>query len=141
MSHSRLEREVDWRQQVFTSLVQSFERARIDEVRNTPVITVIEAPTRPVRPDGRGVVKWGIAALALGIVIAVLYAFTADFANKVGVHEGHEYHEFTRLRHEMLCDLRRPLALIGLNRVRAFPADQVNAVRPTPDAHACASDV
>ena len=35
---------MDLRQQVFTTLAQSYEQARISEVRNTPVITVISAP-------------------------------------------------------------------------------------------------
>jgi len=40
--HDRLQRRVAMRQQVYTSLVQSYEQARIDEVPNTPVITVVE---------------------------------------------------------------------------------------------------
>ncbi|HXI21292.1 MAG TPA: hypothetical protein VNH46_09415, partial [Gemmatimonadales bacterium] len=39
--HDRLERVVNMRQDVYTNLVQVFEQARIEEVRNTPVITVV----------------------------------------------------------------------------------------------------
>ncbi len=41
---ARLQRQLDLRQAVFTTLTQSLEQARIDEVRNTPVITVIDRP-------------------------------------------------------------------------------------------------
>jgi uncharacterized protein involved in exopolysaccharide biosynthesis len=34
--HDRLERDIALRQQVYTTLVQSFEQARISEVRDTP---------------------------------------------------------------------------------------------------------
>jgi uncharacterized protein involved in exopolysaccharide biosynthesis len=52
-AYDRLDREVRMRQQLYTTLIQSYESARIDEVRNTPVITVMEAPDLPARPDAR----------------------------------------------------------------------------------------
>ena len=51
--NDRLERDVQFQQQLYTSLAQSFEQARIDEVRNTPVITVLEPPDLPASPDPR----------------------------------------------------------------------------------------
>lgn len=50
----RLQREVSLQQQVVASLAQNYEDARIREVRDTPVITVIESPTRAVEADPRG---------------------------------------------------------------------------------------
>ena len=41
----RLQREVSMRQEVFTTLAQEFQQAKIEEVRDTPVITVVEAPS------------------------------------------------------------------------------------------------
>jgi len=74
--NERLEREVGMRQQVFTSLVQAYEQARIDEVRDTPVITVIEAHYLPVRPDPRGLMRLAIMGAVLGLILgAALAAF------------------------------------------------------------------
>ena len=42
--HDRLQRAVTMRQELVTSLAQAYERARIEEVRNTPVITLIDPP-------------------------------------------------------------------------------------------------
>jgi uncharacterized protein involved in exopolysaccharide biosynthesis len=50
---ARLQRRVDLRQQVFTSLAQAYEQARIDEVRNTPVITVVDRPEGSAEPSRR----------------------------------------------------------------------------------------
>ena len=50
----RLQRQVQLQQQLYTTLSQSFEQAKIEEVRDTPVITVVEPPEAPVRPDPRG---------------------------------------------------------------------------------------
>jgi uncharacterized protein involved in exopolysaccharide biosynthesis len=73
-TYERLEREVTMRQQVYTTLAQSYEAARIDEVRNTPVITVMEPPDLPAKPDPRlALLKSllaGIVGLGLGAVVA-----------------------------------------------------------------------
>jgi hypothetical protein len=50
-TQQRLEREVTLRQQVVTGLAQQYEDARIREVRDTPVITMIDRPTLPVLPE------------------------------------------------------------------------------------------
>ncbi len=42
--HDRLERPVSMRQELVTAMAQAYEQARVDEVRNTPVITVIDQP-------------------------------------------------------------------------------------------------
>ena len=52
--HDRLLREVRLRQDVVTSLTESHEQARIEEVRNTPVITIVQAPELPALPTDEG---------------------------------------------------------------------------------------
>jgi uncharacterized protein involved in exopolysaccharide biosynthesis len=70
----RLSREVQMRQQVYTSLAQAYEQAKIEEVRDTPVITVVEAPEAPVRPDRRGALRGTIVALFAGALMGGLLA-------------------------------------------------------------------
>jgi uncharacterized protein involved in exopolysaccharide biosynthesis len=116
LAHDRLQRDVIWRQEVFTSLAQAYEQARIEEVRSNPVITIIEAPVRPFRPDPRGLVKWTVVALFSGLAIAVLLAFVLDFLRRRDAQQGEEFREFERLRTETLKDLRRPWRLLRLRR-------------------------
>jgi uncharacterized protein involved in exopolysaccharide biosynthesis len=85
--HERLERQVAMQQQVFTSLAQGYEQARIDEVRNTPVITIIEPPDLPTRPDSRLLLLKGVLALLAGLLagtfaIAVRHAFGGVFSTE-----------------------------------------------------------
>jgi len=47
----QLQREVDFRQEVVTSLARAFEEARVNEVRDTPVITVLEQPEGTAVPS------------------------------------------------------------------------------------------
>lgn len=60
--HDRLERALTQRANVLNALVEDLERARLAEVRTTPVITVVEPPVLPALPDRRG--------LALRILLA-----------------------------------------------------------------------
>jgi uncharacterized protein involved in exopolysaccharide biosynthesis len=77
--HDRLDRDITLRQQVYTTLVQSFEQARISEVRDTPVITVLQAPFLPPADDRRlfligalGIVLGGMAGVVLAFVVEAL---------------------------------------------------------------------
>ncbi len=72
--NERLQRDVSMRQQIFTSLVQAYEQARIDEVRDTPVITVIEAPYLPARPDQRGLIRLALMGFVLGLIFGAGFA-------------------------------------------------------------------
>lgn len=73
----RLQRSLTLRQEVYTSLTQALESARLREVRDTPVLTVIEQPSVPSLPQPRkriigllfGLVLGGFAG-ALWIVIS-----------------------------------------------------------------------
>jgi uncharacterized protein involved in exopolysaccharide biosynthesis len=77
--HDRLEREVEVRQQVYTSLAQSVQQAQIDAVRNTPVISVVQPPMVPVRPDPRRLPVRGMLAIIVGMMIGIGIAFGLEF--------------------------------------------------------------
>ena len=66
LERERLERVISQRQQVFTTLAQSYEEARIREVRDTPVITVVESPSVPARSEPRGRTKVVLLGIMLG---------------------------------------------------------------------------
>lgn len=74
LRQDRLEREVNLRQQVYQSLAQAYEQARIEEVRDTPVFTVVDRPEVPARPRSRGTARAGIGGLLLGAVLGVVVA-------------------------------------------------------------------
>ena len=74
----RLQRDITLRQQVYTTLVTSFEQARITEVRDTPVITVLQAPFFPPGPDERRLVLVVALGLVLGGMAGVVLAFVVE---------------------------------------------------------------
>ena len=99
--HERLAREVQLRQQVYTSLAQSYEQARIDEVRDTPALTMVESPNVPVYPAPRGVVRRVFIAMILGLLIGIVPILIKVLfsAKRRPVEE--EIEEFRKLRNEI----------------------------------------
>ncbi|TFH65128.1 MAG: hypothetical protein E4G90_06765 [Gemmatimonadales bacterium] len=98
--HQRILRRLDVRQQVYLSLSQAFEQARIEEVRNTPVFTVIESP------EGSAEIETSLPARAVfGFVAGLLAALFA-----IGVREA-----VLRYRSERPDEFRY---LVGLLRAR-----------------------
>ena len=104
----RLQRQVTLQQQLYTTLSQSFEQAKIEEVRDTPVITVVEPPEAPVRPDPRGLVRNVFLTIILGTVLGMALAIGRAYAVNARSLRTHEVTEFDRLRRETFADLIRP---------------------------------
>jgi uncharacterized protein involved in exopolysaccharide biosynthesis len=104
----RLQREVEFRQQLYTVLAESYERAKIDEVRDTPVITVVERPELPARPDRRGLLKWGLVSLILGLILGAILALTREALARTRSDEPAEYAELAELWRSSKDDLLHP---------------------------------
>jgi uncharacterized protein involved in exopolysaccharide biosynthesis len=71
----RLQREVAIRQDVYATLARSREEARIREVRNTPVLTILEAPRIAAIGEPRGSVLRALLGGLLGGIVGILLAF------------------------------------------------------------------
>jgi uncharacterized protein involved in exopolysaccharide biosynthesis len=107
----RLTRDVNMQQQVYTSLSQAVEQARIEAMRDTPVIMVVDRPAVPARPDPRGLLPRGMIALVAGLVAGMVLAIIAGRLDKARGEEPSAYGELYRLRADLLADLRRPWRL------------------------------
>jgi uncharacterized protein involved in exopolysaccharide biosynthesis len=68
VEHDRLSRDLEIKQQLYLSLAQSFEKSRLDAVRNTPAITVVSEPRIPVIPDRRYLLLKGTAAFVFAFL-------------------------------------------------------------------------
>jgi uncharacterized protein involved in exopolysaccharide biosynthesis len=68
----RMKRQVELRQELYTTLSRELESARIDEVNDTPTITVIDAPLASSRADGPGLVMLSAIGLVLGVAVRAL---------------------------------------------------------------------
>ena len=73
----RLQREVSLKQDVFTSMTQAYEDARVREVRDTPVITIFEPPEVSSLPEARHRLQSLVFGLLLGFICGTLATFAS----------------------------------------------------------------
>jgi uncharacterized protein involved in exopolysaccharide biosynthesis len=107
LRRERLQRDVTEHQAVYAMLAQAYEQARIDEVRDTPVLTVIETPAGSALPVSRGTVTRGLLMLVLGLMLAMGLAFWREMLRVARARQAPELSEFMRLREESLGPLGR----------------------------------
>lgn len=107
---SRLRREVDLRQEVYATLQREYEIARIDEVNDAPVVTVIHEATPPRKRSWPRRSVMVAAALAVGLVMGVFAAFVRDYGDRQRQQHNRDYVEFRELLSRIRAEL---LGLIG----------------------------
>ena len=104
--HDRLQRAVVLQQQIFTSLAQSFEQARISEVRDIPVITVIESPEQPLGPQSRRLLPKAALGVFLGLVAGVLAALVLEYLSHSKAKDPEDFAELRSAWRDALGDVR-----------------------------------
>ncbi|HZA49895.1 MAG TPA: hypothetical protein VE549_04090, partial [Myxococcaceae bacterium] len=102
---SRLERQVTLRQSLVTTLSTAYAQATIDEVRDTPVFTIIDAP------EGSAVrelpwVRNTLLGAIVGFAVAVFIAFWREYRRVQEVLHGQDVAEFDRLTAELRNSVR-----------------------------------
>jgi uncharacterized protein involved in exopolysaccharide biosynthesis len=71
---ARVNRETLMRQEIYTSLAQTLEQARLEEVRTPEVIDVVENADLPVEPQRREAVRLTFTGLAAGMLVGMVIA-------------------------------------------------------------------
>jgi uncharacterized protein involved in exopolysaccharide biosynthesis len=74
----RLRRNVQAAQSLNTTLREAMEQARIEELRNTPIITVLDAPEVPLDPDPRHIGRYAMVAAIFGVIFSSLYVIVSQ---------------------------------------------------------------
>ena len=69
-----LKREVDRIQAIYVQLGTQLEQARLQEVRDTPVLSVIDPPTTPVRKSEPNIKLLAVTGLVVGCCVTVIWA-------------------------------------------------------------------
>lgn len=113
LQEERLRRDVSLRQQVVVGLTQSLEQSRIEEARNVPVLSVVEAPVRPALPDSRKLVVKGLfAAIATGTALLALL-LALEWRRRFSSSSPEVAAEVDRLVREAAQDFKRPWRLLS----------------------------
>ena len=113
LQQDRLTREVSMRQDIYTAMTQSYEQAKIDEIRDTPVITVVQRPEMPAESDRRHLVQKTFIALCLGLVFGFAVILLRGGYWKVHGLADDEQDVSRIIRGDVMDDLRHPLRALG----------------------------
>ena len=82
LEYARLTRDVTLRQQVYNSLAETYEQARVEEVRNPTVINIVEPADMPVEPQRKEALRTTFMGLAVGILIGMVLAVLRQRINE-----------------------------------------------------------
>jgi uncharacterized protein involved in exopolysaccharide biosynthesis len=109
----RMRREVSLDQQIVTTLAQNYEQARIDQVRDTPAITVVERPVAPPEPDPPHHARHALIGILLGLVVGIAWTWTWEFLRGLLRRREPEIEELHSLMDDSASDVRRPWRLFS----------------------------
>jgi len=107
----RLSRAVQLKQQVYTTIATSFEDARIREVRDTPVISVIEPPRVKRDPEPRARWKRWAIGMVIGMLFGLLVTLLSEGALRLVRQDTGDAEELRASLREAKDGLRRALSL------------------------------
>lgn len=105
--HDRIERELGLRQTVYTTLMQAYEQARVEAVRNTPSITIIGQPTPALRADRRHVIGKAVLGLFSGLVLVGGFIFIREYLSTGLESDSPVVREFSELKSAAWSDATR----------------------------------
>ena len=83
LQFERLSRAVQNEQEVYTSLVQTYEQAKIEEERDPTTINIVEPPDMPTQPEREAALREILLGLAAGSLIGIIIAFLKQRAAEV----------------------------------------------------------
>ncbi len=108
LEFDRLNRKVGSRQSLYNAVATLYEQAKIEEVRDLPVITVLEPPDLPIQPDPRGTKRKVILGLLVGLLVGIVAAFARDRLAANRDARSDEFAEFAALKRDAVADIARP---------------------------------
>lgn len=103
----RLQFQVELRQNVYASLLQSREEARLREMRDVAVITLLDPPRLPIVPEPRRSVLKGVVGGLIGGSLAVLLALARHILTSARQTHDPDAREFFALVNEAKPRFRR----------------------------------
>jgi uncharacterized protein involved in exopolysaccharide biosynthesis len=103
----RIEREMELKRSIHTTLAQSFEQARIEQVRNTPQITVVEKPEVPARGDPRQTIGKTLTMGVFGFVLGLLIGLGREKMQQASAESPAEAAEARRRLRSIVRDVFR----------------------------------
>ena len=95
-----------------SSVMQAYEKAKMDEVRDSPRATVLAPPLAPTGPDRRVAKRYIVLGFFLGAMLVGFLAVALEYFKRIPTQPTPEASEFTALRSAWLDRVRKPVAAV-----------------------------
>ena len=105
LEQQRLSRETAVLTGVFTTLKQQLEMTKIEEVRESTLVQVLDPPEAPLKRDKPKRKLFVLLSLILGFGMAVVMAFAKEYASNSDDEEKGKLREITELTKSNIADL------------------------------------
>lgn len=97
----RLRRRVELQQELYLTLRREYETARIEEVNDTPVLTVIDPAVPPHKKSAPDTLLLLVLTAVVGTTIGVAAAFGAEYIGRLRRGNAREYQELREALHHI----------------------------------------
>jgi len=91
---NRLERDVQVKQETYLTLTREYEQARIAEVRDTPLLTIVDRAVPPYKKSSPHRLLLTLGAVVLGGIFEVWRIYAREFQDRVRRSGRTDYEEF-----------------------------------------------
>ncbi len=112
LQEDRLRRAIEMRQQLYTSLAESYQSAKLEQARDIPLISIIDPVGIPPAPDPRGFTKRFLLGFFGGLVVALFFVFVKEYLSAASIDDVAARDEF----HYLLADTKASLRVWPLRR-------------------------
>jgi len=103
--YERIQRQIQGYQDLYTNFRREFETARVDEINDTPVITVIDTAAVPIKRSSPRLGLTMVAGAMLGLLIAIGLLLTHGYLERLRRQRPGDYDQFRELRRIFLRTL------------------------------------
>ncbi len=100
-----IQRQIQTYQDLYTNFRREFETARVDEINDTPVITIIDTATVPLKKSSPRRLLTAVAGAMLGILLAIGLLLVHGYLERLRRHRPDDYDQFQELRRIFLRTL------------------------------------
>lgn len=107
IERDRISDELSMKRSLKSSIVQAYERAKMDEVRDSPRATMLASPTPPTAPNRQVSKRYAVLGFFFGAMLAAFIAVTKEYFARIPKESSPEASEFAALVSTQR--LRRPI--------------------------------
>ncbi|MEX2156136.1 MAG: GNVR domain-containing protein [Gemmatimonadales bacterium] len=107
----RMRRQVETASDLYLAMRREFETARLDEINNTPVITIVDRAVAPRRPEWPQRTLITVTAAVLGVALGLMWAAAYELVARWGARNPGEADALRRTVARVTSELRTVLRL------------------------------